>query len=67
MQYVDIKNSKVTFINEEKDPVKKTKILESELATMAFESKMDKAKIVSLEDSSAMMAFEIMQLKMGGN
>lgn len=67
MQFRDINNSQVTFVNPERDPEKKTEILESDLAAMTFESMMDKMKIAGLEESSAMMAFEIMQLKMGGN
>lgn len=39
---------------------------ESDLAAMTFESMMDKMKIVALEETSATLAFEVMQLKMGG-
>lgn len=57
LQYVDINNSQVTFVNQEKDPVKKTEMLESDMATMMFESMMDKMKVVTLEDTTAQLTF----------
>lgn len=67
LQFIDIKDSNVKFVNPEKDPAKKTEILESDLAAMTFESMMDKMKVATLEETSATLAFEVMQLKMGGN
>lgn len=67
LQFFDISESQVKVVNEDKGPQKKVEMLESDLAAMTFESMMDKMKVVALEETSATLAFEIMQLKMGGN
>lgn len=63
LQFVSIKDSKVSFADEKKDPIKKT---EHDLANVTFQGMMDKMKIEQLETETSTLAFEIMQLKMGG-
>lgn len=63
VQFVDIKDSNVKFVNEKNDPIKRT---EEDLANITFESMMDKMQIASLEEISAALTFDVMQLKMGG-
>lgn len=64
LQFIDIKDSNVKFANEENNLIKKT---EQDLANITFESMQDKIKISILEETSATLTFEIMQLKMGGS
>jgi len=56
----------VQVVNENNDVGKKTEALEKDLATMTFESMSDKMKIAELEALSSNLAFEVMQLKLGG-
>ncbi|GKV69861.1 hypothetical protein NCCP2716_23590 [Sporosarcina sp. NCCP-2716] len=58
VQYIDINNSQVEFVNGEKDPAKKAEALEAENAdlwfqTMSLESKMD--------EETAAIWFELMK------
>ena len=56
----------VQVVNENNDVGKKAEVLESELAAMTLESMRDKMKIHSLEETASTLAFEVMQLKLGG-
>lgn len=60
MQYIDITNSQVKFVNPETDPVKKAEALESENAELWFQSMALENK---LDEETSAIWFEIM---MGG-
>lgn len=67
MQYVDVRDSKLRYVDENKDPSQKARALESDLATMVFESMGDKMRIHDLETLTAQLTFEIMNFKLGGD
>lgn len=62
LQFIDIKDSNVKFVNEENDPVKPVEDMQAEIL---FESMIDKMRIATLEDTQAELLFEIMSIKMG--
>lgn len=67
MQYVDISDSKLRYVDESKDPSQKANALESDLATIVFESMEDKMRIYDLETLTAQLTFEVMNFKLGGD
>lgn len=67
LQYVNIKDSQVKFVNENNDPNKKIQTVEADMATLVFESMQDKLEINQLETELGNALIEIMTLKMGGN
>ncbi|MDF1510604.1 hypothetical protein PZE06_20940 [Robertmurraya sp. DFI.2.37] len=67
LQYINIENSTVEFVNKEKNPAKKAEQLEVDLATLVYESMQDKMRIRQLESDLGNALLEIMQLKLGGN
>lgn len=67
LQYVNIKDSQVKFVNENNDPNKKIQTIEADMATLVFESMQDKLEINQLETELGNALIEIMTLKMGGN
>jgi hypothetical protein len=67
LQYFNISDSEVKFVNEEKSPIHRSENLEMDMATMVFESMQDKMKINQLENDLGNAVFEIMSLKTGGN
>ena len=66
LQYIDIRDSQVKFVNEGKDPTKKSISLEMDIATIVFESMQEKIKMVQLESELGIAMYEIMNIKMGG-
>jgi len=64
LQFIDIRDSNVKFVNEDNDPIN---ALETDLANMVFDSMQDKLKISQLENELGVALLEIMQLKLGGN
>ncbi|MED5017941.1 hypothetical protein P9847_11570 [Paenibacillus chibensis] len=65
MQYIDIKDSTVNFVNEDKDPAKKADQLGADLGNLLMESAMDKATIMQLEDTVGNLLLEVAMLKGG--
>ncbi len=66
MQFLDITDSKIRHLDENKDPLKKTENMESELAALIFEGMSDKMKISQLETDLGNALIELMEMKMGG-
>ncbi|WP_136604678.1 hypothetical protein [Paenibacillus dokdonensis] len=65
MQYIDIKDSTVNFVNEDKDPQKQTDQMGADLGNLLMESAMDKATIMQLEDTVGNLLLEVAMLKGG--
>lgn len=65
MQYVNIADSTVNFVNPDKDPAKKADQLGADLGNLLLESAMDKATILELEDTVGNLLFEVAALKGG--
>lgn len=66
MQFVDITDSKVRHLDENKDPIKRSESMESDLAVLIFEGMSDKMKIAQLEADLGSALMELMEMKMGG-
>lgn len=67
VQFIDIKDSQVKFVNEKENPQIKVEAVEVDVATLVFESMQDKMKIMQIETELGVAVMEIMQLKLGGN
>ncbi|MEC0370058.1 hypothetical protein [Paenibacillus chibensis] len=65
MQYIDIKDSTINFVNEDKDPQKQTEQMGADLGNLLMESAMDKATIMQLEDTVGNLLLEVAMLKGG--
>lgn len=67
LQFINIKDSSVTFADENKNPEKRIEVAETDLATLVFQSMQDKLKISQLEMELGNALIEIIIMKMGGN
>jgi len=65
MQFVNIKDSTVTFANPDNDPAKKADQLGVDLGALLLESAQDKATILQLEDTVGNLLYEVATLKGG--
>lgn len=67
LQFFDIKDSQIKFVNESNNPEKRLENAEHDIANMIYDSMMDKLKIHQLEMELGNVLLEIMNLKLGGN
>lgn len=66
LQYVNINDSKVKFVNESDNPENRLSDAEKNIGEILFDAAMDKIKADEIESTQAEMLLEIAQLKMGG-
>lgn len=62
MQFIDIKDSQVKFINQEKDRVQN---LENENADLIFQNAMQDFSIQQIQDENAELIFKIAMMEAG--
>jgi len=65
LQFVNIKDSTVTFANEEKDPQKQTDQMADFIGALLLESAQDKATIQETQDMVGSLLLEVAILKGG--
>lgn len=64
LQFIDIKDSEVKFVNKENDPVGQQQALTAQLAIQLAQANIN---LSAQEALTATLALELAQFKMGGN
>lgn len=67
LKFIDIRDSQVKFVNEEKNPENRLGDAEISLGNVLFENAMEKVRVNGIEAIQGDLMLEIAQLKMGGN